>query len=90
MTLMAREEELGFTLLTLEVTGNLAKTKEVIKEKEATFPVLLDDKSFSRESLSVMGTPTTFVIDEEGRIRCRLVGYMGNYEEIVKDVLLRI
>lgn len=90
MALMAREEELGFTLLTLEVTGNLSKAKEVLKEKEATFPVLLDDKLFSREALYVMGTPTTFIIDDNGRIRCRLVGYMENYEEIINDVLLRI
>ena len=90
MALMARESEIGFTLLTLEVSGNLSKTREVIKEKEVTFPVLLDDKYFSREVLNVMGTPTTFVIDEEGKIRCRLVGYMKNYEEVIEEVLLKI
>ena len=90
MALMARESELGFTLLTLEVSGNLSKTREVIKEKEVTFPVLLDDKYFSRKALNVMGTPTTFVIDEEGKIRSRLVGYMKNYEEVIEEVLLKI
>jgi peroxiredoxin len=61
-----------------------------VREKGIDFPVLIDSESYSREYLHVMGTPTTFVIDEEGRIRCRLVGYMADLKEIVGGVLARI
>jgi hypothetical protein len=74
----------------LEITGDLTKTRQVMRENGAVFPVLLDDICFSRESLHIMGTPTMLVIDEEGTIRSRLVGRMENLTEIVKNIILRI
>jgi peroxiredoxin len=84
------EKDLGFRLISIEVSSNLAKTRSVVKEKGINFPVLIDSESYSRGHLHVMGTPTTFVIDEEGRIRCRLVGYMADLEGIISGVLERI
>jgi len=77
-------------LLSIEVTGNLKKTREVVKDKEGNFPVLLDCRGFSRDVLHITGTPTTLIVDRQGRIRSRLIGYMKNFEEVVGGVLDRI
>lgn len=84
-----RELELGVKLLVLEVTGNLSETRKVLEEAEASFPVLLDDSRYSRSELNVIGTPTTFVVDGNGRIRCRLLGAIDDLAELVRKVIHR-
>ena len=85
-----REDELGFRLLSIDVSGSLGKVRDVAKEKGIDFPVLIDSESYAREDLHVMGTPTTFVVDERGRIRCRLVGYIADLDEMITGVFDRI
>jgi hypothetical protein len=85
-----RESELGFRLLSIEISGSLKRVRDVVKEKGVNFPVLIDSEYYSREVLHVMGTPTTFVIDEQGRIRCRLVGYISDLVGTIEDVMERI
>jgi len=88
--LHGREKELGFRFLGLEVKGLLAKMRDVVKEKKTTFPILLDDRRLAREVLQIPGTPTTFVIDRQGRIRARLVGAVEDIDETIAEVLRRI
>ena len=88
--LKSRERELGFKLVGLEVKGYLNKMRDVAKAKRTTFPILLDDRRFARNDLQISGTPTTFVIDKEGRIRARLVGACEDIDKIIGDVLARI
>ena len=85
-----REGELGIKLLSIEVSGNLKKTRDMVAEKELNFPVLIDAESYSRESLHISGTPTTFIIDTGGTIRCKLIGYLPDMQKTVEDVLERI
>ena len=88
--LAAREEELGFRFYGLEVKGYLALLRDVVKDKKTTFPILLDDRRFARDVLEISGTPTTFVVDGEGRIRARLVGAADDIDAVIADVLARI
>jgi cytochrome c biogenesis protein CcmG/thiol:disulfide interchange protein DsbE len=88
--LKQREEELGFVFLGLEVKGYLGKMRDVVKEKKTTFPILLDDRRYARNELQISGTPTTFVIDKEGRIRARLIGGCEDIDKIVAEVLGKI
>ncbi|MGD1047978.1 MAG: TlpA disulfide reductase family protein [Candidatus Krumholzibacteriaceae bacterium] len=88
--LKQREKELGFKFLGLQVNGLLYKMRDVVKEKKTTFPILLDDRRFARDVLQISGTPTTFVIDKEGRIRARLVGGVKNIDVVIADVLGKI
>ena len=88
--LKKREEELGIKLLSIEVSGNLKMTRDMVEEKGLNFPVLIDARSYSRESLHITGTPTTFIIDPDGKIRCRLIGYLPDMQKIVEDVIARI
>lgn len=88
--LKKREKDLGFRLLSIDVSGSLKRIREVVKEKQIDFPVLIDSESYSRKVLHVTGTPTTFVIDENGRIRCRLVGYISDLGGTIEGVLERM
>lgn len=84
------EKELGFKFFGLEVKGLLREIKEVVKDKKTTFSILLDDRRYARDALQIQGTPTTFVIDKEGRIRARLVGGSEEIDTIVEEVLGKI
>ncbi len=88
--LFLREKELGFRFFGLEVKGLLAKMRDVVRDKKTTFPILLDDRRLAREVLQIPGTPTTFVVDGEGRIRARLVGAVEDIDEVIAEVLKRI
>jgi peroxiredoxin len=88
--LKRRERELGFHLLGLEVKGYLAAMQAVEKEKKITFPILLDDERYARNELQISGTPTTFIIDERGHIRARLVGGSSDMERVIAQVLVKI
>jgi hypothetical protein len=88
--LKKREDDLGFKLLLIDGKGMLEKTRGIMAEKSVSIPVLLDSRQYSREVLGTMYTPTTYVIDESGRVRCRLVGHSSDFNEIIADVLTRI
>ena len=88
--LKQKEAALGFKLLLIDEKGMLEKTRGIIDDKGVTIPVLLDSRQYSREVLGTMYTPTTYVIDEEGRVRCRLVGHSEDFNGIIADVLSRI
>ena len=88
--LTKREKELGFRFYGLEVKGILKGIREVVKEKKSTFPILLDDRRFARDVLQITGTPTTFVVDKEGRIRARLVGAVDEVDAVIAEVLGKI
>jgi hypothetical protein len=68
----------------------LGRTREIMNEKGVTIPVLLDSGQYAREVLGTMYTPTTFVIDPRGRMRCRIVGHSKEFTGVIEDVLSRI
>lgn len=88
--LKKREKSLGFNLVSIEWKGLLKKARLIVREKKASFPVLLDGSRFSRNALYVAVTPTILIVDGEGRIQCRLLGYMKDLERVVESVLERI
>jgi hypothetical protein len=88
--LKRKEGSLGFKLLLIDGKGMLAKTRGIMKEKGVTIPVLLDSRQYSRDVLGTMYTPTTYVIDGDGRIRCTLVGHSADFNGIIADILSRI
>jgi hypothetical protein len=88
--LKKREEELGIKLLSIEVSSNLKKTRDMVSEKGLNFPVLIDAESYSRDSLHITGTPTTFIVAPDGTIRCRLIGYLPDMQKTIEEVLERI
>jgi hypothetical protein len=88
--LKKKETDLGFKLLLIDDRGMLRKTQGIMEDKGVTIPVLIDSHSYSRNVLGTMYTPTTYVLDAEGRVRARLVGHSEDFNEIIVDILSRI
>ncbi len=84
------ETELGFKLFLVDAKGMVKKTREIMEEKKSTVPLLIDSQSYSRNTLKAMYTPTTFIIDGDGRLRARLVGGSEDFNEVVSGILRKI
>ena len=63
---------------------------DYIASKEYTFNVLLDNDNAVVTSYGVSGIPTKFVIDKNGKIRFKSVGYSGNNVELVQEISMMI
>ncbi|MBZ0264771.1 TlpA family protein disulfide reductase [bacterium] len=62
---------------------------EFTKEWKINYPIVLADRETSNMYGGIRSIPTTFVIDQEGRVRAVHVGYVfkGIFEEQVKELL---
>lgn len=60
--------------------------KEFIEEHNYPFHVLLDNDNKVIEDYRVSGIPTKFVIDGNGDIRFKKIGFSGNTDEMVDEI----
>ncbi|GGD69065.1 hypothetical protein GCM10011514_36510 [Emticicia aquatilis] len=69
----------------------LSKVKKLISDKKYDdLTVLLDVDSKLVAKYKVEGIPTKFVIDSNGKVRFKSVGYSGNKENLVNELSLMI
>lgn len=69
----------------------LSKVKKLITDKKYDdLTILLDVDSKLVAKYKVEGIPTKFVIDSNGKIRFKSVGYSGNKENLVNELSLMI
>jgi len=54
------------------------------------FHVLLDVQDAAIDAYKVDGIPTEFIIDKNGKIRFKSIGFMGNTDKLVEEVSLMI
>lgn len=64
--------------------------EDFIKKNNYPFHVLLDDKNEVVSSFKVRGIPTKFIIDGNGNIRFKSVGFSGNADEMVEEIGIMI
>ncbi len=60
--------------------------EDFIKQNKYTFHVLLDNDNKVIESYKVNGIPTKFIIDKDGNIRFKSVGFDGNTDGLVEEL----
>ncbi len=60
--------------------------EDFIKQNKYTFHVLLDNDNKVIESYKVSGIPTKFIIDKDGNIRFKSVGFDGNTDGLVEEL----
>ena len=60
-----------------------SQVKDFVKEYDMTFPVLMDKESDVGMTYQIPAYPTTYIIDEEGRIQFVAMGAM-DYEQMEK------
>ncbi|MEK7255948.1 MAG: TlpA disulfide reductase family protein [Bacteroidota bacterium] len=63
---------------------------DFIEANKYTFQVLMDDSNEVVAAFGVEGIPTKFVVDKNGVIRFKTVGFSGNDDELVKEISLMI
>ena len=66
------------------------KVKNFIAKKDVDFNVLFDEDDAIINAYKVDGIPTKFVVDPDGNIRFKSVGFGGNNEQIVEEIALMI
>lgn len=89
--LNSKYEAQGVKVIVIDVTGRKELTDKVAADASYGAPVLLDDKGFSRAEYKIVATPTTFVVDQSGRMIFKHVGYGPGMERMYEkeiDLLL--
>lgn len=64
----------GFTILALNMGEPDAAVKQAAARLGVSFPVLLDSLRITTDRYQVIGAPTSFLIDGEGRLVERFIG----------------
>jgi thiol-disulfide isomerase/thioredoxin len=66
------------------------KAVKFIKENKYNFQVLLDTDDKVIENYAVDGIPTKFLIDRNGNIRFKIVGFDGNADKLVDEMKIMV
>ncbi len=61
-----------------------------ISDNKYPFPVILDSKNEVVTNYKVDGIPTKFIIDKDQKIRFKAVGYSGNTDTLVEELMTMI
>jgi peroxiredoxin/tetratricopeptide (TPR) repeat protein len=72
------------------VEDKLKNASDFIKKNNYPFHVLMDDKNQVVSAFKVSGIPTKFIIDGNGNIRFKSVGFSGNTSEVVEEIGIMI
>jgi peroxiredoxin len=73
-----------FVIVSIDNRNKPEENAPFIAKVGATFPILLDDRNVSRDIFKIKGTPTNLVIDREGRIVFRHLGYSPGDEKVLE------
>ena len=88
---LEREDVIFLFINTREKDGEEKDNVITFLEKEGyTFEVLMDDKDEMYEAYELEGIPTKVVIDKEGTMRFKKVGYYGDDDKMIEELSLMI
>jgi thiol-disulfide isomerase/thioredoxin len=62
------------------------KASDFIASNKYTFDVLMDNDNKVVEQFKVDGIPTKFILDKEGNIRFKAVGYNGDNDKLLEEI----
>lgn len=72
------------------VEDKVKNASDFIKKNNYPFHVLMDDKNEVVSAFKVSGIPTKFIIDGNGNVRFKSVGFSGNTSEMVEEIGIMI
>jgi peroxiredoxin len=79
----------GVEILMIDLMNMKEPTSKLAQEYGLSLPVLLDDKGIADKAYDIMYTPTTVILDPEGRVVFRHVGFSEGQENMLnKEVQL--
>ena len=87
-TYLERRED-GFVVLGVNVEESRAQVQQFMDEVEMTYPALLDEGGEVLQTYRANGLPMSVLVDPEGVIQVRHVGYLtaGQLEDYLADLL---
>jgi len=79
----------GLVILAINVRQDRDTAKEFISRLNVSYDTLLDVEGEVARLYGVMGLPTTFFVERDGRLRSRILGESTpeTFEQIVEDML---
>lgn len=84
-------EKMGLKVITINVDKKKAHAEAFLKKHPATFPVLFDPSGTLADKYQLAGMPMSYIIDRNGVIRHRHIGYIpamqGLYEQELQVLL---
>jgi thiol-disulfide isomerase/thioredoxin len=68
--------------------SSVSAAERYLKELRVTYPVLRDPSSSLARAFGIPGIPSTVVVDEQGRLRFRVLGGLkpGELDDLVRDL----
>jgi peroxiredoxin len=72
------------------VEDKVKNASDFIKKNSYPFHVLMDEKNEVVSAFKVSGIPTKFIIDGNGNVRFKSVGFSGNTSEMVEEIGIMI
>ena len=83
-----KDPEIAFVFIdTWESTKDKEKNAADFMEKNAyTFNVLMDNENTTVEAYKVEGIPTKFILDKDGHIRFKSIGYGGSTDGLAREI----
>jgi hypothetical protein len=67
--------------VSIEVSNRPELAREFVAQIGATFPIVNDDQNVAKTTYNLAGTPTDLLLDRQGRVFFRSLGYGPGYEE---------
>jgi len=84
-------QDMGFTVLGVNVEENSADARKLLKDMPVSFPVLFDNDSKVSKQYDVVAMPSTVLVDRDGNVRYLHRGYNPGeeaiYVEKVRDLI---
>jgi thiol-disulfide isomerase/thioredoxin len=81
----------GLEVIAINLDEEPGLAREFLDQVPAQFTVLLDSEAQLPEAFGVMGMPSSYLIDRQGRIRAEHIGFhvnrVGDYEGSIKALL---
>ena len=92
MEKLAGQDDVQFLFIDTKerVDNKLENSKNFMKKRNYSFYVLMDDDNKMAADFGVLGIPTKFIIDKNGNIRFKTLGFEGNVEELANEVVIMV
>ena len=70
-------------ILSIDTANRPDLDADFVKKVGAAFPIALDDSKLSTGLFKIQGTPTNYVIDRDGKIMFRHLGFFPGVEKVL-------
>jgi len=81
--------EKGFVILGASLDNNEKKLKSFVSNQAMNYPVLVNAGNVSSK-YAIQAIPTAYLIDKQGKIEKKFVGYRPGYEKEIEKILLKL